>query len=405
MTTQAVFAPGGSQLRLAIPGAPSPLAAAPEMMVQAWMDYYTDACQRSVLFLDLLRRRGNEQKEMAARPVATVLRFDYELLMSGRSLERPINFALTRIVPPPGVQIDPRQRPVVVVDPRAGQGPGIGGFKEQSEIGDALAAGHPVYFIGFAAEPAPGQQFLDVVEGQVRFFERVVELHPDAPRPFVIGNCQAGYQTLMVAMLRPDLFGPCMVAGSPMSYWQGVHGKNPMRYAGGLLGGSWLTALTSDLGNGKFGGTWLILNFDQLNPGNWLWGKQYDVYANVDTGGERYLGFEKWWGDFIKLSGDEMQYIVDELFIGDKLTRNALRSRDGTTFDLRNVTSPIIVFTSMGDNISPPQQSLGWILDLYRDVDDIRATGRTIVYCLNQNILRSSSQPRSRRRKTRRWFG
>jgi hypothetical protein len=77
-------------------------------------------------------RRGNEQKEMPARPVATVLRFDYELLMSGRSLERPINFALTRIVPPPGVQIDPRQRPVVVVDPRAGQRPGIGGFKEQS---------------------------------------------------------------------------------------------------------------------------------------------------------------------------------------------------------------------------------------------------------------------------------
>jgi len=81
-----------------------------------------------------------------------------------------------------------------------------------------------------------------------------------------------------------------------------------------------------------------------------------------------------------------MQYIVDELFIGDKLTRNQLRSSDGTTFDLRNVTSPIIVFTSMGDNISPPQQSLGWILDLYRDVDDVRASGRTIVYCMNQTV-------------------
>jgi hypothetical protein len=54
------------------------------------------------------------------------------ILISGRSLERSINFALTRIVPPPGVQIDPRQRPVVVVDPLAGQGPGIGGLKEQS---------------------------------------------------------------------------------------------------------------------------------------------------------------------------------------------------------------------------------------------------------------------------------
>ena len=363
-----------------------PTQVAPGAIAKDWLEYATDAYQRGVLLLDVLRRRGNEEEEITARPMATVLHFDHEVLMSGRSLRRPINFALSRIVPPCGVEIDPRRRPVVVVDPRAGQGPGIGGFKTQSEIGDALAAGHAVYFLGFASTPEPGQQFLDVVEGQLNFLERVVELHPEAPRPFVIGNCQAGYQVLMAATLRPDLFGPTLIAGSPMSYWQGVHGKNPMRYAGGLLGGSWMTALTSDLGNGKFDGTWLICNFDNLNPANWLWGKQYNVYANVDTETERYLEFEKWWGDFIELGGDEMQFLVDQLFIGDKLTRNQLRSSDGTTFDLRNVTSPIIVFTSMGDNISPPPQSLGWIPDLYRDVDDIRATGQTIVYCLNPTV-------------------
>ena len=371
---------------LALPAFANPFAAAPSNIMTAWSEYTVDALQRSVLFLDLLRERGNEEIEITARPMATVLRFDHEVLMDGRSLPRPMNYALSRIVPPPGSPTDPRKRPVVVVDPRAGQGPGIGGFKAESEIGDALNAGHPVYFVGFSAEPEPGQQFLDVVEGQVKFFERVVDLHPDAPRPFAIGNCQAGYQTLMVAMLRPDLFGPCLVAGSPMSYWQGVHGKDPMRYSGGLLGGSWLTTMTSDLGSGKFDGTWLILNFDSLNPANWLWGKQYEVYSNVDAGAARYLKFEKWWGDFIELNGDEMQFLVDNLFIGDKLTRNELQSHDGTTFDVRNVTSPIIVFTSTEDNISPPPQSLGWILDLYRDVDDIRATGRTIVYSLNQKI-------------------
>ncbi len=355
-------------------------------LMMSWPDYMVDAFQRSVLFLDLLRQRGNEQIAMESRPMATVLRFGHDVVMDGRSLRRPMNYALWRIVPPAGVVTDPRKRPVVVVDPRAGEGPGIGGFKAESEIGDALNAGHPVYFIGFAAMPVPGQQFLDVVEGQVKFFERVVALHPDASRPFAIGNCQAGYQTLMVAMLRPDLFGPCLVAGSPMSYWQGVHGKNPMRYAGGLLGGSWLTAMTSDLGNGKFDGTWLVLNFDSLGPANWLWGKQYEVYANIDTGADRYLKFEKWWGDFIQLNGDEMQFLADNLFIGDKLTRNQLQSRDGTTFDVRNITSPIIVFSSAGDNISPPPQALGWILDLYRDVDAIRATGRTIVYCMDQKI-------------------
>jgi hypothetical protein len=345
-----------------------------------------DAFQRSILFLDLLRQRGNEEIEIASRPMATVLSFGSELLMDGRSLPRPINYTLSRIVPPPGVVIDPQKRPVVVIDPRAGQGPGIGGFKAESEIGDALNAGHPVYFIGFGANPAPGQQFLDVVEGQVSFFERVVERHPEAPRPFAIGNCQAGYQTLMVAILRPDLFGPCLVAGSPMSYWQGEHGKNPMRYSGGLLGGSWLTAMASDLGNGKIDGTALILNFDILNPSNWLWGKQYEVYTHVDSDAARYLGFEKWWGDFIQLNGDELQFLVDNLFIGDKLTRNELQSTNGTIFNLRRVTSPIIVFTSTEDNISPPPQSLGWILDLYSDVEDIRATGQTIVYCLSHKV-------------------
>lgn len=197
---------------------PDILAVASGNVTNAWPLYMIDAFQRSILFVDLLRRRGNEEIEITSRPTATVLRFDHEVIMTGRSLPRPINYSLLHILPIPGAQTDPSKRPVVVVDPRAGQGPGIGGFKAESEIGDALEAGHPVYFIGFSSTPEPGQQFLDVVEGQVKFFERVVERHPDAPRPFAIGNCQAGYQTLMVAMLRPDLFGPCLVAGSPMSY-------------------------------------------------------------------------------------------------------------------------------------------------------------------------------------------
>jgi|SRR5580658_4780822 hypothetical protein len=369
-----------------LPSFSDPCPSALEHLSASWLEYLVDALQRGILFLDLLRQRGNEEVEITARPMATVLRFDHEVLMSGLALPRPINYALSRIVPPPGVVIDPCRRPVVVVDPRAGQGPGIGGFKAESEIGDALRIGHAVYFIGFGAVPAPGQQFLDVVEGQVTFFERVVALHPEAPLPFAIGNCQAGYQTLMVAMLRPDLFGPCLVAGAPMSYWQGVHGKDPMRYAGGLLGGSWLTALTSDLGNGRIDGTGLILNFDSLSPANFLWGKQYEVYAGIDTDARRFLEFEKWWGDFIQLNGDELQYLVDNLFIGDKLTRNQLTSSTGTVFNLRAITSPIIVFTSSGDNISPPPQTLGWILDLYRDEADIRESGCTIVYNVNRKI-------------------
>ena len=179
-----------------------------------------------------------------------------------------MNYVLARMLPPAGVEIDPKRRPFVVVDPRAGHGPGIGGFKADSEIGVAIKAGHPCYFIGFLPDPMPGQTIEDIARAEAVFLEKVIALHPDADgKPCVIGNCQAGWAVMMLAALRPELFGPIIIAGSPLSYWAGVHGQNPMRYSGGLLGGSWLTALTSDLGDGKFDGAWLVQNFENQNPG------------------------------------------------------------------------------------------------------------------------------------------
>src|SRR5437879_5835165 len=107
---------------------------------------------------------------------------------------------------------------------------------------------------------------------------------------------------MILASLRPELFGPIIIAGAPLSYWAGVHGKNPMRYSGGLLGGSWLTALTSDLGHGKFDGAWLVQNFENQNPANTLWTKQYNLYSKIDTEAPRYLGFERWWGSTSAIS-------------------------------------------------------------------------------------------------------
>lgn len=159
-----------------------------------------------------------------------------------------------------------------------------------------------------------------------------------------------------------------------------------MRYSGGLLGGSWLTALTSDLGAGKFDGAWLVQNFENQNPANTLWTKQYNLYSRIDTEAERYLGFERWWGGHVTLNAEEMQFIVDELFIGNRLASGDIRTSDGTAIDLRTIRSPIVVFCSKGDNITPPQQALDWILDLYDSVEEIRSLGQTIVYVVHEKI-------------------
>ena len=365
----------------------NPSSAPPFPGANDFLDYWVDACQRSVLLLDVLRQRGNNSVEHNARKAPHVLSFDAELVLDGRSLPRPVNYALARIIPPAGTSIDPNKRPFIVFDPRAGHGPGIGGMKHDSEIGVALAAGHPCYFVGFLPDPVPGQTIEDVCEAEARFVEEVVKRHPNAEgKPCLIGNCQAGWQIMMMAAIHPEKVGPIMLAGSPLSYWAGVHGKNPMRYLGGLLGGTWLTSLAGDLGNGIFDGANLVANFKSLHPDNTYWKKIYNVYSKIDTEPPRFLEFEKWWGSPVLLNAEEMQTIADQLFVGNKLVSGELRSSNGLRVDLRNIKSPIIVFCSWGDDITPPQQALDWILDLYDHEDEIVAAGQTIVYCLHQSI-------------------
>ncbi|HSD39842.1 MAG TPA: DUF3141 domain-containing protein [Rhodocyclaceae bacterium] len=358
--------------------------------LQAWGmvgEYMTDVMQRTILFWDVMRQRSEQYYEQKAKAVPHVLSFESELILDARTFKKPVNYGLVRVIPPKGIVIDPLKRPFVVVDPRAGHGPGIGGFKADSEIGVAMRAGHPCYFIGFSPDPMPGQTIEDIIYAEAAFLEKVIELHPGVDgKPCVIGNCQAGWAVLLVAAIRPDLFGPIIVAGAPLSYWAGVEGENPMRYTGGLAGGSWMTALAGDLSNGKFDGGHLVENFEKLNPSNTLWTKSYNLWSKIDTEGPRYLEFEKWWGGHVNLNAEEIQWIVDQLFVGNRLATAEIVTGNGDRVDLRNIRSPIVCFCSKGDNITPPQQALGWITDLYAKDDDIRACNQTIVYAVHETV-------------------
>ena len=350
-------------------------------------DYLLDAGQRTVLFWDVMRRRGNQYLEHMAQTVPHVLQFEGELVLDGRTLPRPVNYGIVKIHPPAGTVIDDLKRPFVVIDPARGPRARHRRFQGRERDRRSHAGGTSLLLYRLYANARAGSDDRSRDRGLGGLHKRVADLHAAAEgKPVVIGNCQAGWALMMLAAKYPDLCGPLIVAGSPLSYWAGVRGVNPMRYTGGLLGGSWLTALVSDLGHGQFDGAWLVQNFESLNPANTLWSKQYNLYANIDTEAPRYLGFERWWGGHVILSGKEMQYIVDNLFVGNKLSTAEMVTGDGVQLDLRKIRSPIICLCSKGDNITPPQQALGWILDLYKSEDDILAAGQTIVYAVHETV-------------------
>ena len=371
-----------------------------------WISYCVDTFQRSLLFTDAIRKRGNTYLDHLYKGQPPALIYTYETILKGADLEQPVNYSLVRILdrrkgergenkfyverrdaqPLKETISDEELRPIIIVDPRAGHGPGIGGSKEDSEIGMALNQGHAVYFLIFTTYPEPGQTLGDVKNAMTRFFEEVKNRHPKAPKPAVIGNCQGGWAAAIVGADRPDLVGPLLLNGSPLSYWSGVEGKDPMRYKGGLLGGVWVNSYLSDLGAGYFDGANLVLNFELLNPSNTFWKKRYNLYRNVDSEEERFLNFEKWWGGFFILTKQEIHQIVNDLFIGNKLAKGKLVFEQDNPIDLKKFNSPVIVFSSQGDNITPPQQALNWIPAVYQSVDEIKRHQQVIVYIVHPEI-------------------
>ena len=120
---------------------------------------------------------------------------------------------------------------------------------------------------------------------------------------------RAGRSSLLSADCA-GLVGPAVLNGSPLSYWAGEPGVNPMRIAGGLFGGAWLTHLLADLGDGRLDGAWLVQNFENLKP-EAIWQKYANLFANIDAERERFLEFERWWNGFYFLSREEILAIVE----------------------------------------------------------------------------------------------
>jgi hypothetical protein len=363
------------------------------LVSEAWR-YQIDLWQRHLLFLDTLRQRANNMLAHEQAGLPPVLSFDYETIMDARRFDRPVNYALLRITVSNDrcIQecIKEDGRPAIIIDPRAGHGPGIGGFKRDSEVGIALHAGHPVYFVGFFPEPCPGQTLADVLRALHRFVQEVVGRHPDVAPPILYGNCQAGWAVALLSADCEGLTGPAVLNGSPLSYWSGEERVNPMRLAAGLVGGSWPVRLLSDLGNGTFDGAWLVYNFENLNPARTWWEKHYRLHANVEQERERFLDFERWWTGFYFFTKAEITTIVENLFIGNAPERGELlgvcRMCEGCLVDLKRIRNPLVIFASSGDDITPPHQALGWIPVVYPDTQALKGARQRIVYLLNTHV-------------------
>ena len=169
-----------------------------------------DAWQRSILFCDVLRQRADNMIAHQRAGMPPLLDFEYEILLDARRFERPANYALLRIAKIGddcwADCVDESKAPVIVVDPRAGHGPGIGGFKRDSEVGMAMHEGHPVYFVIFFPEPEPGQTLADVHFALRRFRAAKPPKPARTSRPEAGSGTGDGVGSLVTRSWLPSLY-------------------------------------------------------------------------------------------------------------------------------------------------------------------------------------------------------
>jgi len=169
--------------------------------------------------------------------------------------------------------------------------------------------------------------------------EKVIALHPGADgKPCVIGNCQAGWAVMILARAVLSCSALSLSPGSPLSYWAGVRGKNPMRYSG---------ACSAQLAHGarqrprpwqiRMAHGWCRISRIRILPTR-CGRNRYNLYAKIDTEALRYLGFRALVGGHVNLNAEEIQTIVDDLFVGNKLAAGMIEASDGTAIDLRNIS-------------------------------------------------------------------
>ena len=144
-----------------------------------------------------------------------------------------------------------------------------------------------------------------------------------------------------------------------------------------------MTALAGDPGAGIFDGA-NSLRASSPSSANTYWTKAYNVYSKVDTGWP-LSEFETWWGNPAlaerrRDAVDRRQSVCRQQAVHRQIAPPGTADRSAQ----HQVADRL--FCSWGDNITPPQQALDWILDLYDDVSEIVSNGQTIIYSIHQSI-------------------
>lgn len=248
---------------------------------------------------------------------------------------------------------EPGGIPTLVDAPHAGHTAMIADYhKGQSLVGTLLAngIGHVVL-----TDWKPATDDMKDLEIDNYLAEVVVAIDDLGGRVNLVGLCQGGWVSAMIAARFPEKVNSLVLAGAPIDTDAGdgpikrmVH-ESPMSFYEELV----------ELGGGLMRGKFMLQGWKSMHPAQHYIGDHVDLYEHIDD--PVYLSkeetFESWYENPIDLPGRWYLQVIKQLFKENRLSKGEFVAL-GRRLDLGAIKCPTYLLAGASDDITTPEQVL-----------------------------------------------
>jgi poly(3-hydroxyalkanoate) synthetase len=185
--------------------------------------------------------------------------------------------------------------------------------------------------------------------------ELIVAIDDLGGRVNLIGLCQGGWVSAMIAARFPGKVNSLVLAGAPIDTDAGngpikrmVH-ESPISFYEELV----------ELGGGLMKGKFMLQGWKNMHPEQHYIQDHIDLYEHIDD--PAYLAkeetFESWYENPIDLPGRWYLQVIKQLFKENQLAKGEFVGL-GRKLSLRNITCPAYLLAGASDDITTPEQVL-----------------------------------------------
>ena len=185
--------------------------------------------------------------------------------------------------------------------------------------------------------------------------EVVVAIDDLGGRVNLVGLCQGGWLSAMIAARFPDKVNSIVLAGAPIDTDAGngpikrMVQESPVSFYQELVG----------LGGGLMKGKFMLQGWKNMHPGQHYIQDHIDLYEHIDD--PAYLAkeetFESWYENPIDLPGRWYLQAIIQLFKENRLAKGIFVGL-GRKLNLRSITCPTYLLAGADDDITTPEQVL-----------------------------------------------